>query len=653
VSFRGRLLLFFTIIVIVPMIAVALVLFGITADSETGKADSRIAEGMRVAFTVYRDDSAQARRELRRVAGDRALADALAESDRAELRRRLRGLRSRDRRLVALAVYDNGGVMLAQAGSATAVAFSTGAPVTPGGRRLGTLAVSLTTAADYARRVRRLTGFEARLFRDGRLIASTIPEPSGSAARSGDVEIRGRDYRGRVEPVREAAGPPVAVGVFEGSGGLADSISESRLVIGGILLAFLALALASSVFVVRALQGQIDQFLAAAKRLARGDFSKPVPTEGNDEFAALGIEFNKMSAELAGKIREIESKRRELEETIRRVGDAFASGLDRRGLVELAVKTAVGACSADGGRAIPIDPRKMHPVQVGDAGNRLKKALEAAERAAFRIRVEDASELIAGLESSERDAFLQRRSPAHATAAGVFALSVPLRARLDEASAVQFVGVISIARTGIDFTPEERDLFAYLAGQAAVSIENANLHETVQRQAVTDELTGLCNLRHFHETLDSEIERSRRYSSEVGLAMLDIDDFKLVNDTYGHQQGDIVLLEVGRVLRELSRDIDEPARYGGEEMAVILPQTDLAGAELLAERMRRAIESLAIQRLDGRGELLVTASFGVASLPQSATDKSSLIAAADVALYQAKRSGKNRVERAATAPAPS
>src|SRR5205823_7377832 len=158
-------------------------------------------------------------------------------------------------------------------------------------------------------------------------------------------------------------------------------------------------------------------------------------------------------------------------------------------------------------------------------------------------------------------------------------------------------------RADRDFDEAEYDLFAYLTGQAAVSIENVDLHEMVRVQAQTDELTGLYNLRHFHESLDGEIERSRRFEQPVGLMMLDIDDFKVINDTYGHQQGDLVLIEVGRVLRDLSRDIDEPARYGGEEMAVILPQTDLHGAELLAERMRTAIEDLEIERLDGSGHL--------------------------------------------------
>jgi diguanylate cyclase (GGDEF)-like protein len=128
--------------------------------------------------------------------------------------------------------------------------------------------------------------------------------------------------------------------------------------------------------------------------------------------------------------------------------------------------------------------------------------------------------------------------------------------------------------------------------------------------------------------------------------MLDIDDFKAVNDRYGHPQGDQVLAHVAGVLRDLSRELDAPARYGGEELAVVLPQTDAAGAEHLAERMREAVEELQVPRVGGGGALSVTASFGVASVPESALDRGELIAAADAALYRAKRAGKNRVETA-------
>ena len=145
-----------------------------------------------------------------------------------------------------------------------------------------------------------------------------------------------------------------------------------------------------------------------------------------------------------------------------------------------------------------------------------------------------------------------------------------------------------------------------------------------------------------------EVERAKRFGNEMGLIMLDIDNFKRVNDTYGHMQGDLVLREVARVLRESSREIDEPARYGGEEMAVALPGTDLDGAFNFAERVRHAIESLELPLIEGGGTLRVTASFGAAACQgdDGDADKDVLVAAADAALYRAKRSGKNRTVRA-------
>jgi GGDEF domain-containing protein len=158
-----------------------------------------------------------------------------------------------------------------------------------------------------------------------------------------------------------------------------------------------------------------------------------------------------------------------------------------------------------------------------------------------------------------------------ASVGSVHALAVPMLA-LPGSS--EFLGVLSIARHRRRFSHEEEELLQYLAGQAVVSIENATLHKKVERQAVTDELTGLANLRAFHSILEGEIERARRFNTPLALVMLDLDNFKHVNDEYGHQQGDEVLALVADVLRDFSRDIDAPARYGGEELAVVLPQTD-------------------------------------------------------------------------------
>jgi diguanylate cyclase (GGDEF)-like protein len=641
-SFRGRLMLFFGIIVVVPMCAVALVLFSITEDSETGKADAELAQGLRSAFFLYDEARDDAGTVLDDVARDPALARALSDRDSAAVTERLRELRRRNPRADAIAAYDPARKLLGRTGSPDAVAFAVASPSVRSGERLGFVGVSLTTAQELTNDVRQMTALDVRLISGDRLLASTLQESGRATPESGDVEIAGRDYRGRFETARDPAGPPVQIGLFSEGADLRSSIGDQRLLISAILIAFLLLALFSSRVVARALQAQIEQFLHAARRLARGDFSRPVPVEGADEFAELAGEFNAMSAQLASKIDEVERKRSELEETIRRVGDAFATGLDREAIVNLVVRTAVEACEAETGRALPIDARRMHRAEVGQATPDLEAALEAAERSAFAVDDQAGSDWLAALEGKD-DIHLHR--PVRVEVNGVHALAAQLVARLGRGGAQEQVGVVSIARHGGGFDETEYELFSYLTGQAAVSIENVDLHEIVQMQAVTDELTGLYNVRHFHDTLDGEIERSRRFGTDVGLAMLDIDDFKQINDTFGHQQGDVVLLEVGRVLRSLSRDIDEPARYGGEEMAVILPQTDLNGAELLAERMRTAIESLEIKRLDGDGALGITASFGVASLPTCATDKEGLIAEADAALYRAKRSGKNRVER--------
>jgi diguanylate cyclase (GGDEF)-like protein len=204
-------------------------------------------------------------------------------------------------------------------------------------------------------------------------------------------------------------------------------------------------------------------------------------------------------------------------------------------------------------------------------------------------------------------------------------------------------GVITVGRSEKPFTDDDRDLLVSLAAQTTLALENIDLHFQVRKQAVTDELTGLANHGRFQDLLNAEVEQVRRYHHPLGLIMLDLDDFKSVNDTYGHQQGDVVLKHVARILRDNSREADTPARYGGEEMALILPHTDLEGSHAIAERVRGAIEALRVPRLDQDGVLRVTASLGVAAASDG--HKESLIADADAALYSAKRNGKNRTVR--------
>ena len=226
---------------------------------------------------------------------------------------------------------------------------------------------------------------------------------------------------------------------------------------------------------------------------------------------------------------------------------------------------------------------------------------------------------------------------------GNHALATPLRRMSDPPVNL---GAMTVARRGEAFTPAQREVFLYLAGQVSSSIENIALHELVSEQAVTDELTGLSNNRGFRQLIEKEATRAERFDHVLSLIMIDIDDFKRINDTYGHLQGDKVLRMVGRVLQLESRGVDEPARYGGEEFAVALPETDLDGALDLAERVRARIESERVPRVGGGGTVSVTASVGAASMRGSAQGAEALIAAADAALYEAKRAGKNRVASA-------
>jgi diguanylate cyclase (GGDEF)-like protein len=173
--------------------------------------------------------------------------------------------------------------------------------------------------------------------------------------------------------------------------------------------------------------------------------------------------------------------------------------------------------------------------------------------------------------------------------------------------------------------------------------ELTEAHERVRvatRQATRDELTGLINHRGFQDVLERETRRSRRSGAPMSLVLIDIDNFKRVNDTYGHQCGDEVLRAVGSFMQLRCRASDAPARYGGEELAVVLPDTDAAGALVIAEELREAIAGLVFRT--SAGILEVTASFGVAELTPDIADRHALVAAADAALYAAKHSGKNR-----------
>jgi diguanylate cyclase (GGDEF)-like protein len=627
-SFRQRLTLFFVLIVVVPMVAVALVLFALIDSSQSGRSDDRLATDYRTAIALSEQDQATADGVARRIGGDVELSSALQDGNRAALQRRAGELLARERaRRIVIA---KGGTTLVDVGDKKAIFPASRRLVGQGGKPFGTLQVSVRGADEFARTIKRVTKAEGVVEQaGGNVLAATTASADATTlpVKRGDVKVAGKEYRAATLNAPGFLGTRTQVGVLSPKSMEADNVTKGRLLTIGIIAGFFVFAFAFARLVSRSLQGTIEAFLVAARRLGSGDFSVEVPTAGNDEFAALGDEFNKMSRQLAERLEELNQERARLQEALRRIGETFASNLDREGLLEIVVKTSLDGVGAQAGRA-SVRRTASSPLEQVTVAGRMDGLEEAIRAAEARV-----------LETGE---------PCEATVDGVSALSHPLR-RDDEAQG-RVSGVVSVARRDHIFTPAEREFFDYLAEQAAVSIENVGLHETVERQAVTDELTGLSNRRRFQEAMASEVERAKRFGQPLGLVLLDLDDFKSINDTYGHQQGDIVLREVARVLRETSREIDEPARYGGEELAVVLPGTDLEGAYNLAERVRAGIEELELPLLEGDGIVHVTASFGVATLPGSSDDMRGLVAAADEALYRAKRAGKNRTVRAETSP---
>jgi diguanylate cyclase (GGDEF)-like protein len=609
--------LFFVLIVVVPMIAVGVLVAQVTRQSTSGKADARLAAGLETALKVYRDDLSQARQAAREVARDQALGNALRSEDSQQIQAAADRLAAQNG-VSSLRISAPAGHQLAAVGPAPLVAAARFQISDSGGQPVASLEAAETSPRAYLAEVKRLTGRDAAL--GGKASASTVPLQGANLPSQGDaktLKVGGDDVRAATASLPGSDSQTLTLLTPLGSGGF---FSSSPL-IAAALVVFFVVALMFVVMLIRALQGQVAAMLGAARRIGEGDFSRNVPVVGRDEMAGLASEFNKMSDRLSAQMDELRRQRVEIDRSVRRIGEAFASGLDRPALLEVIAETALSACGAEFAR-IALTPTADR-VEVGATPKgELAQAVEAAEERVASPEGDDLAEA--------------RRGEAYALASPLRRIGEPIRQ----------VGTMSVARSGASFTRAEEDVFRYLIGQLSASIENIALHELVSEQAVTDELTGISNNRHFRDVASKEAARAERFGHDLSLLMLDIDDFKQVNDTYGHPQGDSVLQMIGKVLGAESRGVDEPARYGGEEFVLLLPETGLDGAVELADRIRARIEAERVGRRDGEQPLRVTASIGVATMPNSATDLASLISAADQALYVAKRAGKNRVERA-------
>lgn len=193
------------------------------------------------------------------------------------------------------------------------------------------------------------------------------------------------------------------------------------------------------------------------------------------------------------------------------------------------------------------------------------------------------------------------------------------------------------------FDKERMKLLSVLASFAAMAIENAKLHHETRQMAITDALTGLYNRRYFEQVLPQEFERACRYEQTFAFLLIDVDNFKSFNDSFGHPMGDRILATIAATIQKALRTVDFAFRYGGEEFAVILPETTPKSARKVAERIRQRVITDTRKMMCNITMEPVTVSVGMACYPRDEDDADMLVATADDLLYQAKGGGKNRV----------
>jgi len=375
----------------------------------------------------------------------------------------------------------------------------------------------------------------------------------------------------------------------------------------------------------------VRELAAAAEVVATGEAEVAVPAPADPELAELADAFNQMVARIREQQKELEERDAAFRSALNRLGDALTVTHDRAGIIAAVLETSALSVGATCGVFYAVVP----------AGSRLR----AMSCYACDIQGNElaAGEGVAGA-AATHDEVVQwpggeaERAPAEPTADT--AVAIPLR-RGNHA-----IGVLALYGRGPDesFSQDDVHLLNSLVRQAETAIENTFLYEEATRLSITDGLTGLWNRRLFDLRINEELQRAIRFQEPFGLLLVDLDHFKSVNDRYGHQAGDAVLVELARRLTDATREVDVVTRFGGEEFALILPKTPVPGTMRLASKVREVVADEPFAA--GNALIPVTVSVGAAAYPDHGLSGTDLLAAADGALYRAKANGRDRVEEA-------
>jgi diguanylate cyclase (GGDEF)-like protein len=473
---------------------------------------------------------------------------------------------------------------------------------------------------------------EVALLVDGRPVATSGEVPTALLEAAQDrraSESRTLRRGGRIGVLVPAGtGQPVAVLVVERG---RDRASVLPPILGITVLALL-MAVGIALLVARATTRPLGELGAAAARVAGGDLNTTIEVRSRDELGLLATSFNTMTEELRRYVGALQASRDELQAGVARLGDALAGTHNVDRIVSVVLDTAMAATRARAGAVwlVGADGRTLEIGACDGFAGGPPPPAELPVGSGIVGRVARSGEPLRGRQGAG-DLVPAPGEPAAGTL-----LAVPLR------SSSRVIGVLAVydREDGEPFDEDDLATLRTFTSQATVAVDNVQLHEEARRLSLTDALTGLWNYRYFTMTVGKEIERATRFERPLALLLLDLDHFKLVNDIYGHQRGDAVLVELGSRVRAQVREVDTLARYGGEEFVVLLPETDTEGAALAAERIRSAVQRRPFGE-PGDTPLDITVSVGAAVYPVHGSSATTLVGRADEALYAAKRAGRD------------
>ncbi|MCA1840799.1 MAG: diguanylate cyclase [Actinomycetota bacterium] len=488
------------------------------------------------------------------------------------------------------------------------------------------------------------TAVDATLLIKGKAVSSTL---EGAVSEKGPIRVNltraekvgffkssvaGESVFALASPI--ARDVPVAEAALLMSRPQAEIVKlTSRIRTFGFVLLLFALLAAGVLgfYLAQLISRPLKELAEGANAIAAGNYEQHIEVRSRDEVGQLARSFNEMTRRLAIHIQELRESREDLKRAFTRFGETLRSTHDLDSMLENTLEASMDTLRAQRGVIMLMSGRDALTASVARGLDDPDFDLELGKGiSGYVAETGNPVRLPNGTDEHAVDP----REPNFSTA-----LAVPLF------SQERVIGVLTVfdKEDGRDFSEADMGTILSLADHAGVAIENVLLHREAQKLAIMDGLTSIWNYRYFQMQFEQEIDRARRYKRPFSLIEFDIDNFKTFNDTYGHQLGDSVLIEIASRVKNVIRDIDMFARYGGEEFVLILPETDSEGGMRTAEKIRQEIASTPFKGERSDLAVDVTLSVGVACFPDHGSDKTTLLRNADLAMYAAKASGKNRV----------